>query len=55
MLPGTWFSIELQATTPVPEWDGQQLEVALEEDAVLDEAGKMAWVLRRQTAYHLVK
>ena len=55
MLPGTWFSIELQATTPVPEWDGQQLEVALEEDAVLDEAGKMSWVLRRQTAYHLVK
>lgn len=55
MLPATWFSIELQATTPVPEWDGQQLEVALEEDAAMDEAGKMAWVLRRQTAYHLVK
>jgi len=55
MLPGTWFSIELQATTPVPEWGGQDLEVALEEDAVLDEQGKMSWVLKRQTEFHLVR
>jgi Metallopeptidase family M24 len=55
LLPGTWFSIELQATTPVPEWNGQKLQVAQEEDAVLDEQGKMSWVLRRQTEYHLVK
>jgi len=55
LLPGTWFSIELQATTPVPEWDGQKLQVALEEDAILDEAGKMSWVLKRQTEYHLIK
>jgi Xaa-Pro aminopeptidase len=55
LLPGTWFSIELGAKTPVPEWDGQDLEVALEEDAVLDENGKMSWVLKRQSEYHLVK
>jgi Xaa-Pro aminopeptidase len=55
LLPGTWFSIELGAKTPVPEWDGQELEVALEEDAVLDENGKMSWVLKRQSEYHLVK
>jgi Xaa-Pro aminopeptidase len=55
LLPGTWFSIELGAQTPVPEWDGQKLEVALEEDAVLDENGKMSWVLKRQSEYHLVK
>ncbi len=55
LLAGSWFSIELQATTPVPEWDGQKLSVALEEDAVLDEQGKMSWVLKRQTEYHLVK
>jgi Xaa-Pro aminopeptidase len=55
LLPGTWFSIELQATSPVPEWGGQKLEVALEEDAVLDEHGAMAWVLKRQSDYHLVK
>ena len=55
LLPGTWFSIELQATTPVPEWGGQKLNVALEEDAVLDEQSRMGWVLKRQTEFHLVK
>ncbi|HEV8042398.1 MAG TPA: M24 family metallopeptidase [Bryobacteraceae bacterium] len=55
LFAGSWFSIELQATTPVPEWDGQKLNVALEEDAVLDEQGKMSWVLKRQTEYHLVQ
>ena len=55
LIPGSWFSIELQATTPVPEWGGQKLEVALEEDAMLDEQGKMSWILRRQTEFHLVK
>jgi Xaa-Pro aminopeptidase len=55
LLSGTWFSIELQARTPVPEWGGQPLDVALEEDAILDEQGKMAWVLKRQNEYHLVK
>ena len=55
LFAGSWFSIELQATTPVPEWDGQKLNVALEEDAVLDEQGKMSWVLKRQTEFHLVR
>ena len=55
LVPGSWFSIELQATTPVPEWGGQKLEVALEEDAMLDEQGRMSWILRRQTEFHLVK
>jgi hypothetical protein len=54
-VPNSWFSIELQAKTPVPEWGGQELEVALEEDAAIDEQGKIGWVLRRQTEYHLVK
>jgi hypothetical protein len=55
IVPNSWFSIELQAKTPVPEWGGQELEVALEEDAAIDEQGKIGWVLRRQTEYHLVK
>jgi len=53
--PSTWFSIELQATTAVPEWAGQPLRSAQEEDAVLGEDGRMAWVLERQTRYHLVR
>ena len=40
LLSGTWFSIELQATTPIAEWDGRPLEVALEEDMLLNEQGK---------------
>ena len=55
VLPATWFSIELEATTPVPEWDGQPLRSAQEEDAVVDENGKVTWVLERQTRYHLVR
>jgi Xaa-Pro aminopeptidase len=55
LLPSTWFSIELQATTPVPEWGGQPLRSAQEEDAVLDENGRVSWVLERQTRYHLVR
>ncbi len=55
LLPNTWFSIELGARTKVPEWEGQELFVGQEEDAVIDADGKIAWALRRQTNYHLVK
>ncbi len=52
--PNTWFSIELQATTPVPEWDGQPVRMAQEEEALLDGEGRRHWVLRRQERLHLV-
>jgi hypothetical protein len=55
VLPNTWFSIELQATTEVAEWGGKQLWVGQEEDAVIDGQGRISWVLRRQTQYHIVK
>ncbi len=55
LLPGTWFSIELQATTPVPEWGGQLVRSAQEEDAELATDGQMRWILRRQTTFHLVR
>jgi Xaa-Pro aminopeptidase len=55
LLAGTWFSIELQATTPLPEWNGQALRSAQEEDAELGPDGQMHWILRRQTAWHLVR
>ena len=55
LLAGTWFSIELQATTPLPEWNGQALRSAQEEDAELGGDGQMHWILRRQTAWHLVR
>jgi hypothetical protein len=53
--PNTWFSIELQATTAVPEWGGQPVRMAQEEEAHLDAEGRRQWVLRRQEALHLVR
>jgi hypothetical protein len=55
LLPETWYSIELQATTPVPEWNGQGLRSAQEEDVFLQADGHVEWVLERQTQYHLVR
>ena len=55
LVPSSWFSIELQATTPVPEWDHQGVRSAQEEDAELGPDGRMRWVLRRQTEFHIVK
>ena len=55
LLPSTWFSIELQATTGVPEWNGMALRSAQEEDAILGDDGRMSWVLERQTTHHLVR
>lgn len=53
--PNTWFSIELQATTPVPEWGGQPVRMALEEEAWLDADGTRRWVIPRQERFHLVR
>ena len=55
ILPSTWFSIELSATTPVAEWGGKELWIGAEEDAALDAAGRVSWVLPRQPDYHLVR
>ena len=45
VIPNMWFSIELQATTPVPEWDNQPVRSAQEEDAVVGPDGAMRWAL----------
>ena len=51
----TWYSIELQVTSPVPEWDGQPVRSAQEEDVVIGGDGVPRWALRRQTEFHLVR
>jgi len=55
LLPNSWFAVELQATTPVPEWKGQKLRSSQEEDAILGEDGTARWALERQTKFHLVR
>lgn len=55
VLPDTWFSIELSAETPVPEWGGRDLWVGQEEDVTVDGGGRVSWILPRQTEYHLIR
>ena len=55
VFPMSWFSIELSAWTPVPEWKNQEVQMGLEEDVALDAQGKAAWVLPRQTEFHLIR
>jgi hypothetical protein len=50
-----WFSIELQATTPVPEWGEQGVRMAQEEDAIVGADGRIRWALHRQDRLFLVK
>ena len=52
--PSTWFSIELQATVPIPEWGGATASCRQEEEAYLDEDGERHWLFRRQDRLHLV-
>jgi Xaa-Pro aminopeptidase len=55
VIPGMWWSIELQTTTPVPEWGGQPVRMAQEEDAIIGADGKIRWALRRQDKLFLVR
>ena len=51
----TWFSTELQVTTPVPEWANEPVRMAQEEEVRIDGDGKRSWVLPRQEKLHLVR
>ena len=55
LISSMWWSIELQATTPVPEWGGQPVRMAQEEDAIIGADGKVRWALRRQEQLFLVR
>jgi Xaa-Pro aminopeptidase len=55
VVPSMWFSIELQATTAVPEWNGQAVRMAQEEDAIVGAEGKIRWALKRQDRLFLVR
>jgi Xaa-Pro aminopeptidase len=53
--PNTWHSIELNATHKVPEWGGQAVRFALEEDAAILADGAWDWIDGRQTTFYLIK
>jgi len=51
---GSYTSIELNTSTPVPEWNGQKVTIMMEDDAYLTKAG-MKWFRPRQTAFYLIR
>ena len=55
VIPSMWWSIELQATTPVPEWNGQPVRMAQEEDAIIGADGRIRWAIRRQDKLFLIR
>ncbi|KAI9334640.1 hypothetical protein DFJ73DRAFT_852615 [Zopfochytrium polystomum] len=55
IFPNMWYSIELQANVPIPEWGGQHANFRQEEDAYIDEKGDTHWVFRRQDKLHVVR
>jgi len=55
VIPSMWFSIELQATSPVAEWNGQAVRSAQEEDAIVGADGKIRWASQRQTKFWVVR
>jgi Xaa-Pro aminopeptidase len=50
----TCYAIELSVTKPVPEWQGQEVRIALEEDAMIAQ-GQFQWLSGRQTRFHLIR
>ena len=49
-----WFSVELESTSPVPEWGNKEVSMGQEEDVFLGEDGSVRWVAPRQTTLHLI-
>jgi len=53
LFDNTAYSIELNIIKAVPEWDGQEVRIMLEEDAILT-GGQMQWLNSRQDSLHLI-
>jgi len=51
---GSYTSIELNTSTPVPEWNGQKVTIMMEDDAYLTNDG-MKWFRPRQTAFYVIR
>lgn len=55
VIANMWYSSELQTTTPVPEWGGQPVRMAQEEDFIIGPDGRPRWAFQRQDRLHLVR
>jgi hypothetical protein len=52
--PSTAYAIEGDVRVPVPEWDGQHVQIKLEQSAVFD-GTSVRYLAGRQTRWHLVE
>lgn len=55
ILGDMWYSSELQVTSPVPEWGGQRVRIAQEEDFAFGPDGMPRWFKGRQDRFWLVR
>jgi Xaa-Pro aminopeptidase len=55
LYPDTAYSIEFSCRTAVPEWDGQEVGIGYEEDALYTEKDGCRFIDGRQTALLLIK
>ncbi len=55
VIANMWFSSELQVTSAVPEWDGQKVRMAQEEDFAMGDDGQPSWIKARQSELILVR
>lgn len=53
VVANTAWSIELNATVPIPEWGGQKVRIMLEEDAFFD-GSSVTYINGRQTKLHII-
>ncbi|HEX6728443.1 MAG TPA: M24 family metallopeptidase [Pyrinomonadaceae bacterium] len=51
---GSYTAIELNTSTPVPEWGGQKVTIMMEDDAYLTRDG-MKWFRPRQTKFYVIR
>ncbi len=54
IIPGSYMSIELNTSTPVPEWGGQKVTLMAEDDAVMTGRG-YEFIGPRQTELYLIR
>jgi hypothetical protein len=55
LLPNSWYSIELHTLTKIPEWNNQEIGIGQEEDVMINNEGKVEWILDRQSEFILIK
>jgi Xaa-Pro aminopeptidase len=55
VIPTMWYSVELQATSAIAEWNGQRVRMPQEEDMVMGPDGVPRWAYQRQTELRLIR